>query len=258
MDAFFTLDKDVFVGQAPARGPWSAAHCHAGPVAGLMARAVEQAVGAEKELTRLTIDLLRPVPMAGVRVTAEVTRNGRRVGTATATVTDLNGRVCATASSMHIAPNQMGEVPTSAVPPPLFAEAIPGKFPVVGVLHDRPMFSHFAEIMYPPGETNSLGPTTLWMKTVPLLASEPTSPFQQLCPLADCGNGISRNGELQAYSFVNTDLTVTAYRRPTSSWLASQSISHWDSAGIGLSRAALYDETGIVGVALQTMVLSLA
>lgn len=46
--AFFALDKEVFVGLDPARGPWSPDHCHAGPVSGLIARSVEAIVGLRR------------------------------------------------------------------------------------------------------------------------------------------------------------------------------------------------------------------
>ena len=60
-----------FCANAPARGPWSADHCHAGPVAGLIARALERAV-PEKVLTRMTLDLVRPIPMAGFEIITDV------------------------------------------------------------------------------------------------------------------------------------------------------------------------------------------
>ena len=74
--AYFSIDDDgIFVGNDPVRGPWSADHCHAGPVTGLIARAAEAEVGPEKMLTRLTVDLIRPLPLAGLRVAAETKRN---------------------------------------------------------------------------------------------------------------------------------------------------------------------------------------
>ena len=100
--AFFSIhDGDWFVGNDGARGPWSVEACHAGPVTGLIVRALEQAV-TDKQLVRITTDYARPIPMSGFRIDAEITRSGRAAATAGATLTDANGKVCATASSLHL------------------------------------------------------------------------------------------------------------------------------------------------------------
>ncbi len=135
------------------------------------------------------------------------------------------------------------------------AEATPGRFPIQKARHDKPKFGHCVEVAYPPGEDESPGPTTMWMKTPPLIEGEVPSPFQLLCPLADCGNAVSRNGELSEMGFVNPDLTVVMHRPPKSQWLASQSWSDWNESGIGLASAVIHDEEGPCAVALQSLVL---
>lgn len=253
--AFFTRHPDgYFVGNDPARGPWAADACHAGPVTGLVARAVEDLI-TDKLLTRLSLDLLRPLPMAGLKITPEVVRDGRRVATARAEVTDLYGRVCATASSMHLAVADVGPVPSVALPRQALSDAAAGNFPVTNAPHGLPMFADHVEIAYPPGEHAGPGPTTLWMKTPELIDGEETSPFQRLCPLADCGNGISRNTELTEMGFMNCDLTIVAHRHPVGDWLASEAVSYWEPNGVAQARATLMDQGGPVATALQTIVL---
>lgn len=253
---FFVRSGDVFVGQDPTRGPWSVDHCHAGPVTGMVARAVERAVGPDKNLSRLTLDLIRPLPMNGLRISAETTRSGRRLSTARAEVRDLDDRLCATATSLHLADNPIGDVPTAPAPRLVLTEATPGHFPVEQVLHDRPCFSHFVDVAYPPGESAEPGPTTLWMRTPPLLADEPMSPFQRLCPLADCGNGTSRNVPISEVGFMNADITIVAHRPTSADWIASSAHSDWQATGLGLATAVLHDEDGPVASVLQTLVLS--
>jgi hypothetical protein len=111
------------------------------------------------------------------------------------------------------------------------------------------------ETRYPPGHDNSPGPTTAWLRTLPLVAGETPTPFQRLCPLADCGNALSRNGEPDTASFINPDLTIVLHRLPEGDWLGSSSVSHWQPNGIGLADALLFDERGPVGRALQTLVI---
>lgn len=252
---FFSIrDGEWFVGNDGARGPWSADACHAGPVTGLLVRAFEQAI-TDKQLVRITADYARPIPVSGFRIDAETVRNGRAVAAGSATLTDADGRICATATSLHIVRSDFEKLPTTVIDGPTRHGAIPGEFVVERARHDKPFFRDAIEVAYPPGESNSPGPTTLWMKAPPLLADELPSPFQSICPLADCGNGTSRNSNLDAATFVNPDLTIVLHRLPESEWLASSAVSFWEPTGIGLSQATLFDEKGPVGVASQTLLI---
>ena len=93
------------------------------------------------------------------------------------------------------------------------------------------------------------------MRTVPLLPDESPSPFQRICPLADCGNAISRNADPTSIAFMNTDLTVLLHRPPVGEWLGMDSVSRWEPTGIGMSDSLLFDDLGPVGRALQTLII---
>ena len=253
--AFFdSTDGEWFTGNDAARGPWSADACHAGPVTGLLARAVERAVD-DKQLVRITADYLRPIPMAGFRIDTEIVRSGRSTTNCRATLVNADGKVCAMATSLHLVVSDFVELPTSSIDCPSREAANPGHFAVEPAHHDRSFFGNWIEVAYPPGESNSPGPATIWMRAPRLLANESPSPFQCVCPLADCGNGISRNAELTEASFVNPDLTIVLHRLPETEWLASSAISFWEPTGIGLSQATLFDEKGPIGVASQTLLV---
>lgn len=253
---FFSQNSDgVFVGNDPARGPWSADHCHAGPVTGLAARAAEIAVGAEKMLCRLTLDILRPLPLAGLRVAAETTRHTRTLATTQITVHDLDNTLCALGTSMHLVRKDLGVVPTAPVTPLRRADAVSGPFSIGAGLHDKPYFGQFLDVAYPPEFGLNPGPKTLWMRTTTLVEGEEQSAIQSLCALADCGNGISWNARPAEMGFMNTDLTLNVHREPEGDWHASDSVSHWQGTGIGMSQSVLQDEKGPVATALQTLVL---
>jgi hypothetical protein len=254
--AYFTqAEETLFVGNDPARGPWSPDHCHAGPVTGLVARAAEREVGPEKMLTRLTLDVLRPLPLTGLRVTARTVRHTRTLATTRVEVHDLAGTLCVQATSMHLVRKSLGEVPTAQVEPIRLEDAEPGPSLMIGGLHDKPMFGHFNEMAFPKGQEMKPGPKTVWMKVPPLLENERQSPIQSMCALADCGNGISWNEPPVRFGFMNTDLTLQVHREPESEWLASEALSHWHGNGVGMSQAVLHDTKGPVAVALQTLVL---
>jgi hypothetical protein len=252
---FTTADGEWFQPTDRCRGPWDPESCHAGPPTGLMARALERAV-PDQRLVRITVDLVRPIPMAGFRVETEVVRQGRSVGTTRASIVDAEGRHRVTATGLHLRPGEPRPLPTAVMSIPRLDEAVPGAFPIRRSRHGQPGFIGGVEIRYPPGQDPEPGPTTLWLRSLPLLPGEEPSPFQRICPLADCGNALSRNGEPHHYGFVNPDLTLVLHREPEGEWLGSQSISHWQADGLGLADALLFDRRGVVGRALQTLLVS--
>lgn len=254
-NAFFSVDAEGrFVGNDGARGPWSADACHAGPVTGLLVRALELEI-PDKQLVRITANYLRPIPLAGFRIETETMRTGRATAAATARLIDTEGRLCASAFSLHFSRSDFEQLPTVHIPAPDFRNAVTGEFVDDSTHHDLPFFRDAIEVAYPPGENAGPGPTTLWMRTPHLLAGEQPSPFQRVCPLADCGNGTSRNTDFELATFVNPDLTIILHRLPESEWLASSAVSFWEPTGIGLSQATLFDMKGSIGVASQTLLI---
>lgn len=258
--AFFTTDDGSwFQPTDMCRGPWDPQACHAGPPAGLLARASERLV-PEQHLVRLTVDLTRPIPHAGFSIAGTVTRAGRTVSTTEMTIINGDGRAIVTARGMHLAGADHDEMPTTHYDTPRLSRAQSGRFPLPdaseGIGHGLPMFDSGVDVLYPPGDTPEPGPTRMWMRTVPLLAGEAPSGFQKICPLADCGNAVSRNADPRALSFVNTDLTVVLHRSPVGDWLGTDSVSRWEASGIGMSDSLLFDEYGAVGRALQSLLIS--
>ena len=80
MRAVFEADGDRMVPTELARGPWSPDAQHGGPPAALLARALEQAdPGDAHFVSRLTIELLRPVPLVPLEVRTRTLRPGRKV-----------------------------------------------------------------------------------------------------------------------------------------------------------------------------------
>jgi len=252
--AFFSQNGEVFIGNDPARSPWDPASCHAGPPAGLIARAQERLL-REHRLVRLAVNLQRPIPIDGFTVSAEVVKAGANAGTSRATLVGIDGRTCAVAEGLHLRPSVQEPMPTPTVDSPEFESATSAPFPITSGFHDQPMFGNAVEARYPPGESPEPGPTTLWLRTPPLLGDETPSPFQRLCPLADSGNAISRNAELCDVTFVNADLIVSMHRSPSGEWFGSRAVSHWHPDGIGMADAELFDRFGPVGRATQTLLL---
>jgi hypothetical protein len=259
---YFTVETtgagDWFQPTQFARGPWDAAACHGGPPAALLARAAERAL-PELALARLTVELIRPVPMAGFSIATEIVKAGRATGTTQSVILDADGATRAVAAGLHIARSPAPLFPAtldnSGIVTPRLADAEPGDFPIARIRHDQPGFSRSVTTRYPADDARGSGPATAWMRTIPLLPGEEPSPFQRICPLADCGNAFSRHAEPDQVQFINADLTVALHREPVGVWMGSRVWSHWQPSGIGLADALLFDDEGPVGRALQTLLL---
>jgi len=168
-EPFFKLDGPFFVGGDAARGPWDENLCHAGPVAAALARQIEQNADPAYRLVRLSMDLVRPVPMSGFSVQVHPGRQGRRLATGAAEVTSRDGRVSIRATYAMLRPKD--EPPPHAPFAMLdrLDDAKPGPFPVAQSRHNGPMFGSKVDIRYPPGHNDTPGPTKLSMRTPDLL-----------------------------------------------------------------------------------------
>jgi acyl-CoA thioesterase len=73
----------------------------------------------------------------------------------------------------------------------------------------------------------------------------------------DSGNGISASLDFGRYSFINRDLTINLLRRPVGGWICLRSRSAFGGNGCGLAESALFDETGLIGHATQSLAVRL-
>jgi hypothetical protein len=78
--ALYLPTDDGYLATALTIGPWDPGLQHAGPPAALLAREAERVSAIDGGQTvRLAYDILAPVPVGPVRVSAQVVRPGRRI-----------------------------------------------------------------------------------------------------------------------------------------------------------------------------------
>jgi len=253
-DAVYHREGDTLVPTELARGPWSPDAQHGGPPAALLARAAEtfQRVDGAR-VARLTIELLRPVPLVPLRVAARMVRPGRKVQLVEASLfADDLEVVRATALRLREQP--------LAMPEGILDPSRPEDGTTGDVAFERDWPVNFADAVEfrtvrggPGGEP---GPGTCWIRLrVPIVAGEEPTPLQRLAAAADFGNGISSPLGWERYTFVNPDLTIALHRAPAGEWIGLESRTWPDADGIGVADTALYDERGRVGRSVQTLLL---
>ncbi len=258
--ALFVPDGDHLVPTGYSRGPWSPTALHGGPVAALVAREAENVGGGEDlQLVRITLELLRPVPLTPLRVTSAVVRPGRKVQLID-TVVEADGVEVAWSRALKIR-RARGEAalrptvpeddaprpPTEGIPRP----GSPGE--------DRAFHSEGVAMQYVRGAFERPGPATVWIRLeVPVVLGEQPSPWQRVAAAADFGNGVGAELPFGTNLFINPDLTVEVHRPPVGEWVCLDARTRFGSPGIGAAESALWDGGGRIGRAVQSLLVEVA
>jgi acyl-coenzyme A thioesterase PaaI-like protein len=265
-DALFVPAGDAWLPTPFARGPWDPNALHGGPISALLTRAIEGADtgGSPFTLSRVTVELLRPVPLQPLLVSAGIVRPGRKVQLieAVATVVDT-GLEVARARALRIRAAAVALPYEDTVSGPLLVPEPPPPGPEglpVGqstwALDEVAFHRDGAELRFFEGSWEGPGAVGVWVRLrVPVVPGEvPTGP-QRAVAAADFGNGVARVLPTETFTFINPDLTVHLLRVPKGEWIALRSITHPGPDGSGLADTALYDEHGRVGRSVQSVVI---
>ena len=252
--AVFTADGDTLVPSIHARGPWDAGAMHGGAPTALLARAIEALdTPAPMRCVRLAVEFPSAVPMAPVVANARLTRPGKRLALAEATLTTADGGAEVLRARATLL--RRGEV---ALPPAPPEEPLPGPQegrPARWTGGDETAGFHLTalELRFATGDWGR-GPAVGWFRlAMPLVAGEDPTPLQRAVAFADFGNGLSRALDFASHLFVNTDLTVHLHREPVGEWVALDARTDLDPAGVGQATSVLRDRRGRLGVAAQSL-----
>lgn len=237
-------------------GPWDAAMQHGGPPSALLAGAAERYGddAAAFVVTRVTVELFRPIGFAPLVVDVTPLRMGR---TAQWLQSELHSddRILARATVLRLA-HAAVPLPETRTPPDPAPPGPDGLADFVFPFFRTEEGYHRAvEIRIAEGDWGA-GPCTAWMRArFPLVEGEATSPLEKVLILADATNGIAPALSVDAFSFVNPDLTVHLRRPFTGEWLALAARSVPDPIGTGLVQSRLSDANGEIGHCLQSLVV---
>ena len=257
MPLFRPVNEGVFAPTLHTTGPWRPDAQHGGPPAALLGRTIEAALEPHEVLTRINVELVRPIPLEPLATLVRRERLSRRVTHLHAAL-EHNGLVVATATALVL----LG----ATLPPPAWEPepdelVVPG--PVMRIVApvfasgDLPVTYHrdAVEHRMTRGAFERPGPATSWIRLLePLVEGEATSSLCRLLAAADFGSGISGiYGPDAGVGLFNADLTVALARPPIGEWIRVAGTSRANSQGTGLAVSELGDEAGYVGVATQSL-----
>lgn len=255
-DSVFRCSGDDILPSALARGPWHPGAQHGGAPAALLTAIAERQLGDEPgwAMARLTLEFLRPVPIAPLIASAAVQPGGsvRRVEVCLF----HEGMPVVRGVAMFIRERELDLSATPMAPelPPPDACDEPLRIPGMAMqtsFHYTAMESRVAA-----GSASAPGRAAVWFRMrVPLVRGWTASGAARATAAADFGNGISWAVPLDRFVFANADLTVSLHRPPRGEWVGVDSTTVVQPSGIGLTVSTLHDELGRIGVAQQALVI---
>ena len=273
LDALYVPDGDLLVPTLLARGPWVATAQHGGPPSGLLTRAVEQHRSGPGEdplaylVSRMTVELLRPVPLTPLRITSSTTRPGRKVQLISASLWSGEAFDVEVARAVGL---RLLRAPISFqfdVGAPN-AEADAAIRPALSPEQGHPPSRRFDGATLPAFHANGVdmrfissdlgaGPGAMWVRLrVPIVAGEEVSPAQRAVTLSDFSNAVGSFLPIATHTYLNADLTVNLHRMPEGEWICVDSVMRVDETGMGLAAAQLSDQIGPIGRATQSLLIA--
>ncbi len=242
-----------------AVGPWDPRLLHGGATGGLVAHALEAADPAPAlQFVRLSIDLLRPVPLAPLTAQARVVRSGARLCVLEAELRHED-KIVVKAQALKLMPDPV-TVPEHARPDrPLPAD--PESLPITDLMGRplpeagarRPSMHHCIEAKRVHGFALR-GEGAAWLRcAVPVVQGAALSPFGRVAALADFGNGLAQLQVDSRTGCINADISLHLLRLPVAEWICLDARAELFDHGLGAVHTALFDPAGYIGRVTQTL-----
>lgn len=252
MQPYLELDGKRVIAHANGAGPWDPSMLHGGVPAALIARVVDDLPTAvPMRVTRLTIDLQRPVPVGELDLHVAVTREGRNIQTSEVTLS-ANGKVVVRGSALKIReaaglqPDGTELRTVRGVP----REAAPNDLPSVG-------FNETVEWRDAYPEDCGTARRAVWCHIQrPFFADRETTPLMRAAVTGDYCNGFGSQLDFNVWTYINADLTLHFARAPVGEWMMLAADCWIGPEGRAVAFGALADEEGIFGRATQSLVIA--
>jgi hypothetical protein len=234
-------------------GPWDAGAQHGGPPSALLGRAVEHCQPQQDMMVaRFTCEILHAIPVGEISVLARVVRPGRSVELLEASVTAA-GREVARATAWRVLRADSVTVQSRFPVPPGLPDVPPDPRPAGWV----DGYLSAIEWRTVRGRFGAPGPATVWARMrYPLVPDEEPSPLERVLAVADSGNGISWELDLNRWHFINPELTVHLHREAAGEWVCLDAQTAISAGGAGLATSVLSDLDGTVGVGAQSLLIA--
>jgi Thioesterase-like superfamily len=253
MEAIYRVDGATVETSVLAGGPWDPKLQHGAAPASLICWAVEQLPSpVPMRVARLTVDLMRPVPVAPLTLETDVLRQGKKIQLAAVRLL-ANGNEIVRATALRIR-REARALPKSAFCPPIDARGPEmGRDPDTAGMGQTPFLSGI-DIRIARGSFRLPGPAAVWYRAGrPIVDGAAISPLMRAAIAADFCNGTSAVLDYREWTFINGDLTLSLAREPVGDWILLDAETWAGPDSIGIAAARLGDRDGYFGRAVQSV-----
>jgi len=254
MEAVFRVDGDRVIVSPHAAGPWDPGMQHGSAPASLAVWAAERIpTPAPMRIARVTVDLMRPVPLKVLTLQTEVLREGRKIQLCAVRLR-ADGVVVAAATVLKVR-LQAETLPPDVSGPPVELPS-PAQSPEDPAQFSNSPFVRGMSLRAARGKFGVKGPGAIWYRVDrPLVDGASVSQAVRAVVAADFCNGTSAALDFRHWTFLNADLTVSLAREPVGEWILLDAESWIGPDGAGLSMARLADSLGYFGRCVQSLVI---
>lgn len=254
MDAVYRVDGNRIITSPHAAGPWNPHMQHGSAPSALVTWLAEQLpASSPMAVSRVTVDLMRPVPVAPLTYEIDVLREGRKIQLVGIRLLS-NGTVVTNATVLKVRAEEQS-LPADIKDAPLTVP-LPD---VPGLAEPKDHSSAFVSgmsIRAVHGGFLKLGPGAIWYRANrAIVEGQPISQAMRAVIASDFSNGSSSVLSFKDWMFMNADLSVSLARQPVGDWILLDSESWIGPDGAGLAASKLADKNGYFGRAVQTLVI---
>ncbi len=249
VEAFFTGESNRYVPGRWTRGPWGET-MGGQVVGGLLGWALDSFGNSDFQPARLTVDLLRPVPIEPVSISTAVQREGRRMKLVDGALLQ-NELVVARASALflrrtEVPDGQVWSAPVTMPPAPVDPDGLESGVPFSIWTYSASSDSGSAGM--PAKEwQQATAQKFAWTRLFrPMVAGHPLTPFTRAAFAGDIISSLTHWGT-GGLRYINADYTVAVSRLPEGEYIGLAAQTHYGNDGVATGTATLFDRRGPVG-----------
>jgi hypothetical protein len=254
MDTVYRLEGSRVITGPMAGGPWDPKMQHGSAPSALIVAVVEAVpTAAPMRVARLTVDLMRPIPVAPLEIRTEVLREGRKIQLCNVDLISdgklaVRGTVLRIRRESYELPDTVTSEPVT-LPPPAAGHVAKGK------ITENPFMACLGMSVV-KGGFNTPGPGAIWFRVErPIIEGQPISAAMRAVIAADFCNGTSSVLDFRSWTFINGDLSVSLARDPVGDWVLLDAETWLGPDGSGIACARLGDAQGYFGRAAQSILI---
>ncbi|MDA8196441.1 MAG: thioesterase family protein [Actinomycetota bacterium] len=250
---FSTLDNGSFVSNEATVGPWSPNAQHGGPPCALLIdEMIRHSQGDGRDVAKVAIEFLRPVPLGQVEVKVSEVREGYKISLIEGELY-VDGMLALTAR-MWWRRGELGRSPEVISDPNELSNAIDISQIQPAPLIEFPYISNI-EWRFEAGGFYELGDARVHCTPkIPLIDVRDANGISEMILMLDSANGLSQVLPIGKWTFVPIDMMVSIFSMPNASEpFTLDAKSEISDSGGGITRCTVSQNGRLIARSLQSL-----